>query len=84
MTQIVDPVKTIKTKEKSNEWKEILTKKYLLDKVYNSVDDGLATFIVQKCEGNPLICLQFLSNLINAGYVDINKNNVLAKNDELD
>lgn len=59
MTAITDnrPGKTIKNEAMGIEWRSILTAKWQLSTVMQSVDEDILQVIVSKCHGNPLLCL---------------------------
>lgn len=83
MTEIKDPAKTIKKQEKCNEWIRTLTKKCNLERVYKDIEDSILNLIINKCEGNVLISLQFFFNLINNGFVEVDRNNVVVAKPKL-
>jgi len=78
MTEIINPNKTIKTPEDSAKWRETLTKKWNLSSVYQSIDDEIVECITRKCEGNPLVCLQFFYNLIQNDFLKITRESALV------
>ena len=64
MTAIEDPAHTIKNEEVSKTTEKILRKKYSLFDTFNMVSEEVLSVVIQRCEGNPLVCLNFVFNLI--------------------
>ena len=84
MTSIKDPETTIKTVKEGEMWVQRITDKLNLHKVFKTVDDGIVVHIVQKCECNPLICLQYFYNLINNGFIRINERDQVVPNESFE
>lgn len=55
------------------EWRKIFSDKFLLEKQFTDVEDEILELIVTKSEGNALICLQMFINLLQNGFLEINK-----------
>ena len=83
MTEIKDPEKTIKKPEKCDEWIRTLTKKCNLERIYKDIEDSILGLVVNKCEGNVLISLQFFFNLIYNGFVEVDRNNLMVAKPKL-
>lgn len=73
MTDIKDPMKTIKTPEKSKEWFDHFMKKFNLHFIYKDIDSDILDCIMIKCHGNVMYCLQFFFNLLTNGYIEIDR-----------
>jgi hypothetical protein len=75
MTEIVDPEKTIKTKQQCEDWLKLLKKQYNLEQVWQDVDPEIIRIVLNKCAGNTIISLQFFFNLLINGYIEVNSDN---------
>lgn len=64
MTAIDDPAHSIKNAVVCKEKERELRKKMFCNFSFNSIAKDVLEFTLQKCEGNPLISMQFLFNLI--------------------
>lgn len=83
MTDIIDPNKTIKTVEKSQEWVDLLTKKYNLHTIFRDVDSDVIDIIMQKCGGVSIYCLHFFFHLLTNGYIEIDRHGVVVETKNL-
>lgn len=83
MTDILNPEKTIKTVEKSQEWVELLTKKWQLERVFKDIDSEVIDVVMQKCNGNTIYCLHFFYHLMTEGYVEIDKHGIVIQRPSL-
>ena len=73
--EIVNPEKTIKTKEMGKDWQERLYKTYDLNRIFQQVDDRVLKHIVQKCVGVPLMSLEYFGILLTTDHLRINSEN---------
>jgi hypothetical protein len=71
MTRIIDYAKTIKNDKDSDKWRKLLTEKWNLEHSIGSVDEVILKKIVQKCTGNPLLCLQYFINLMHNDFIKV-------------
>jgi hypothetical protein len=80
MIEIVKPTDTIKTEAMGKTWKDILTKKWQLENKFIDVSADSADItkvIVQRCAGNPLLCLYFYVSLLQNSFITIDTNGLL-------
>lgn len=73
-----------KTPKICKEWMNRLTQEYNLGRVFTSVDDKLGNLLVQRCEGNITICLQYFLELLLGGYTMINERNKVVMKKSLE
>ncbi len=64
MTLIEDPSTSIKNPLNCKEKEKELKKKLFCYFSFNSISKDVLEFVCQKCEGNPLVTLHFLFNLL--------------------
>lgn len=64
MTYIEDPKKSIKDPIKCRDKEKELRKQFFCNFTFNQINEEVLLLAIQKCEGNPLICLHFLFNLL--------------------
>jgi predicted ATPase len=86
MIEIVKPSDTIKTEEMGKTWKEILTKKWQVDNKFIDVSadsTDIIKVIVQRCAGNPLLCLYFYVSLLQNSFITIDTNGLLMSTGKL-
>ena len=74
MTEIVDPSNTIKNKKDGESWRQRLTVQWQLHVKYTRVQQKILDVIVTKCNGNPLLCMQYFVNLLQNDYIHISNN----------
>jgi hypothetical protein len=72
-TDILDPVHSIKTVEKSQEWLQLLIQLFNLHRVYQDIDNTVIDVLMQKGSGNIMYCFQFFFNLFTNGFLQIDK-----------
>lgn len=60
-------------KAKSEEWIELLTKKFNLQKVFMDVENDVIDIVINKCNGNTIYCLHFFFHLLTNGYIEIDR-----------
>lgn len=62
-----------KTQKGCKEWMSRLTQEYNLSRVFTSVDDKLCNLLVQRCDGNITVCLQYFLELLLNGHTTVNE-----------
>jgi len=86
MTEIVKPTDTIKTEEMGKNWKEILSKKWQVENKFLDVsanNSDILKVIIQRCAGNPLLCLYFYVSLLQNNFITIDTNGLLLTNSKM-
>jgi len=72
MTSIIIPKKdSIKTEAMGKEWVAILTKKWQLEYLMRNIEEEILNVIVTKCNGNPLMCMQYFINMVHNGFAKV-------------
>lgn len=71
MTSIVDKNDTIKTEEQGKDWVRVLSKKWQTVNKILEIDPKIIKIVIQKCAGNPLLCLQYFVNLLQNDFIII-------------
>lgn len=70
MTYIDDPEHSIKNPEVCKVKAAELKKQFMIqDNSFNKINEEVLKVVLQRCEGNPLISLAFLFNLLANGYL---------------
>lgn len=64
MTSIEDPEHTIKNVEQSKQKEKEFSSKFKVKESFTMIDDEVLKISIERCEGNPLICLNFIFNLL--------------------
>ena len=52
-------------------WTQFFTDKWQLKYQFTSISSEVLDAIIEKCNGNPLLCLQYFVNLLQNGYINI-------------
>lgn len=81
MTRIIDPAHSNKTPAESAKLKSEMTKNYNVSDDFNKIQKDVMNTIMSKCEGNPLVSMQFIINLMTSSMV-ITKEKVLYPNEK--
>ena len=71
MTEIVDPKTTIKNKPDSDAWRQRLVDKWQLAVKFSQVDAAILEVICTRCNGNPLLCMQYFVNLLHNDFIRV-------------
>ena len=50
----------------------------------NSIDEDILYVIVTKCNGNPLLCLQYFINLLHNGFICVQEDGSVEPTDKFD
>ena len=74
MTEIIDPQNTIKNKIDGESWRQRLTVKWQLGVKYHHIQQKILDLIVTRCNGNPLLCMQYFVNLLQNDFIHISQN----------
>jgi hypothetical protein len=82
-TDILDPGKSIKTVEKSQEWYDLLKNQFNLEKVYQEIDNTVIDIVIQKSNGIVIYALQFFFNLLTNGFLQIDKSGCVIETEKL-
>jgi hypothetical protein len=66
---------TAKIKKESDQQREYLLKKFSLEnkELFTAVDEDVLDCVVELCNGNPLVCLNFIYNLLDKEVLKIQK-----------
>lgn len=64
MTQIEDPSTSIKNPEQSKQKEKEFKDKYQVKDTFSSVNNEVLEVVLQRCEGNPLVSLNFIFNML--------------------
>jgi len=64
MTLIEDPSTSIKNPDVCKAKEKELKKKMLVNENFLLINDEILQITLQRCEGNPMICLNFIYNLM--------------------
>lgn len=71
MTFIEDMAHTIRDPEVCKLKEKDLKKKYMLNEPFSLIHDEVLQLALRRCEGNPMISLHFLFNLLSNDYLMI-------------
>lgn len=64
MVRIEDPATTIKNQDKCDQNEREFKKKYQINDYFIQINEELIDLALSRCEGNPLISLSFIFNLL--------------------
>jgi hypothetical protein len=64
MTSIEDPSHTIKNPEICKIKEKEFANKYHIEETFKMVSEDVLKVAIERCEGNPLVCLNFIFNLL--------------------
>ena len=84
MTEIVDQSNTIKNKKDGESWRQRLTVQWQLHIKYTRVQQKILDVIVTKCNGNPLLCMQYFVNLLQNDYIHTSSNGEVTMGKKFD
>lgn len=70
MTMIEDPATSIKNPEVCKEKEKELKKKMMIHENFQLINDDVLQVALQRCEGNPMITLNFIFNLMTVSLKD--------------
>ena len=82
MTKIVDYNTTIKNDRMGEQWRTILTNKWQLAYQMTEVDPEILRVLATKCRGNPLLSLQYFSNLLHNEFLLVKPNGYVEPTDK--
>ncbi|CDW76061.1 ph domain containing protein [Stylonychia lemnae] len=80
MTQIIDSNNSIKTYHGQLEIKNKMIKKYQVYDFFKEVEKEVIVEVVKKCQGNPLLCISLVFQLLTNDFINVKEQILLSTN----